>query len=335
MTSSPDQITTTSDSYGSLYYKQHLGCDQEYSWSSDHWRTFFTGIADRIVALTNPANVLDVGCARGLLVQALGQHGVDARGIDISAHAIETSDPSVRDRLAVQTADQVTGRWDLITCIEVVEHMSPADAELALDAMCAATDRILISSSPGDFTEPTHVNVREPAAWAASFAERGFYRRTDVDLAFLTPWAVLFERANLSSRDVVHRYERWAYPMRVEVLEKRAALLAAHQALQEQAGSSVGDELEAMKRELEDVRSQLREAQHQALTTRDYAMGIEAETGRLRRDLQRAIDERDQALNNLHREAIELSAVRSSLSWKVGNRLVRPLSRARRIVNGK
>ena len=39
--------------------------------------------------------------------------------------------------------------------------MSPGDAQLAIDHMCAATDRVLFSSSPGDFNEPTHINTHQ------------------------------------------------------------------------------------------------------------------------------------------------------------------------------
>ena len=145
---------------------------------------------------------------------------------------------------------------------------------------CArASDRILLSSTPSDFSEPTHVNVREPAAWAASFAERGFFRRTDVDLSFVAPWTVLFERADLTRRDLVYRYERYAYPMRVEVLEKRVALRDAQRELQEPASS------EAARRSPKPTgrgyHSQP-DLRHKLLTSRDHAIGAEAEAAQWR-----------------------------------------------------
>ena len=189
--------------YDESYYRSDVGSDEPYEWASPQWRTFFRAVAERIRAVTNPSSVLDVGCARGLLVQAFCEQGVDAYGIDVSQHAIETAHPDVASRLSVGSAEQVEGSWDLITCIEVLEHMAPVAAERAIDSMCAASDRILMSSTPSDFEEPTHINVREPAAWAASFAERGFFRRTDVDLSFLAPWTVLFERADVTRRELV------------------------------------------------------------------------------------------------------------------------------------
>jgi SAM-dependent methyltransferase len=170
----PGPLGTVSDDYGPGYFDTHLGSDAEYDWDSPEWRTFFTNVADRIVAITNPSSVVDVGCASGLLVQALRERGISCDGIDISAHAIDRASPSVRAHLRVAGAENLVGNWDLVTCIEALEHMSSDAAERAIDVMCRASDRVLVSTTPGNFAEPTHINVREPAAWAAAFAERGF-----------------------------------------------------------------------------------------------------------------------------------------------------------------
>ena len=316
----PRSLATESRDYDESYFHSQLGSDEPYEWANPYWRNFFTTVAQRIRAGTNPSVVLDVGCARGLLVQAFWEQGIDAYGIDVSQHAIETAHPDIAHRLSVGSAEEVSGSWDLITCIEVLEHMESTAAERAIDSMCAASDRVLLSSSPGDFTEPTHVNVREPAAWAASFAERGFFRRTDVDLSFLVPWAVLFERAPLNIRDLVYRYERYAYPMRVEVLEKRRALL--------DASRKVSALLDASRKVSEfegsgDLRTRLDETnaanldlRHKLLTSRDHAIGAEAEAGRWRVRYEQAMAELHTAYN--------------SKTWRVGKAIVRPVARIAR-----
>ena len=349
----PTVVSTEPQDYGDAYYSNYGGMDQPYEWDSPHWRTFFTMVADRIRAVTNPSSVLDVGCARGLLVQALCEQGVDAYGIDVSQHAIETAHPDVVSRLSVGSAEEIAGSWDLITCIEVLEHMAPADAEQAIDSMCAASDRVLISSTPSHFPDPTHINVREPAAWACSFAERGFFRRTDVDLSFLATWAVLFERADVNLRDMVYRYEHYAYPMRVEVLEKRAALLDAHRKVSELEGTgsesaaapsnlkSRLDEATAANLDLTAANLDLR---HKLLTSRDHAIGAEAEAAQSRLRHEQAVVElaetrdklaetrdklaetRDKLAETFH----QLHIVYSSATWRVGRTIARPISRLRR-----
>jgi len=217
-------VGTESGDYGDSYYGDYAGGD--YHGDSAHWSAFFGGVAAKIVRLFEPNTFLDAGCAKGLLVKAMVEHGVDAAGIDISEHAIANAEPSVRDLLAVGSLTSAIGRrFDVITCIEVLEHMSPADAECSLDNLVDATDLIVFSSTPRHYEDPTHINVRQPAEWSALFAERSFFRRFDIDLGFLSPWAVAYERRPLLPRDLVFAYENLQWPLRDEVNEKRQALL--------------------------------------------------------------------------------------------------------------
>jgi SAM-dependent methyltransferase len=287
---------TRSEDYSATYYNDaHLGGYDNYTWDNDEWRTFFLSLADRIVGIANPRTVLDVGCARGLLVQALADRGLDASGVDISEHAIASADEAVRDRLRVGSATEpLGGPYDLVTCIEVIEHMSPTDAQLALDNITAATDLVLFSSSPGDHDEPTHVNTRPTAQWAAWFAERGFFRRTDVDLTFLSPWAVLFQRSDLTVHRLVQQYEQQFAVTNTELMDKRQALLESHRrinTLSEQLQSGVSDKVDEQESRLveqaaliERWQAEVLDARHQLLTTRDHVVGTEAEVARLSRD---------------------------------------------------
>ena len=281
---------TRSEDYSSTYYDDaHLGGYDHYTWDNDEWRTFFLSVADRIVGVINPRTVLDVGSARGLLVQALASRDVDASGIDISEHAVQTAHEDVRDRLRVGSAiEPLGGPYDLVTCIEVLEHMAPADAQRAMDSIAAATDRVLFSSSPADHDEPTHVNTRPTEQWAAWFAERGFFRRTDVDLSFISPWAVLFERADLTVRDVVQAYEAHLAALTAEVVDARNALLAAHRDISDlrdgHDGTKALVEQAALMEQLEKVAM---EARHAQLLSRDHVVGIEAEIGRQNADILR------------------------------------------------
>jgi len=307
------QLGTTADDYTGCYYASHLGSDEEYGWDSPGWRAFFTNVAEKVARLTGAKRVLDVGCARGLLVQAFAEAGVDAHGSDISESAVASAHEGVRARLSVATAvDPIEGSWDLVTCIEVVEHMSPVDADEAIANMCAVTERVLFSSGPGDYAEPTHVNVRPPADWAAAFAERGFFRRTDVDLSFLTPWAVVFERADLDTRAVVHRYEAYAYPMRIEVLDKRAALLDSHRTISALRDAQPPSEITDLK--------------HRLLTLRDHAIGADAAVGVARVEVEAAQAETQRAL-------AELAAVKRSQTWRTGKMILSPVAFVRRTLH--
>jgi trans-aconitate methyltransferase len=327
---------TRSEDYSSTYYDDaHLGGYDNYSWDNPEWRSFFLGIADRIVGIANPRTVLDVGCARGLLVQALVERGVDAHGTDISEHAVASAHDDVRPRLSVASATEpASQRYDLVTCIEVLEHMSPLDAQRAIDAMTAATDRVVFSSSPADHDEATHVNTRPTAQWAASFAERGFFRRTDVDLGFLSPWAVLFERAELTAHALTQRYESQFDVVHAELIEKRSALLEAHRriaTLNEQLESQVSGKVAEQARQVEQWQAEVLDARHQLLTTRDHVIGSEAEVTRLRGENARLRGELNRARKQLDnvRGRLKEARTRTERLTRRANRLTAELESSR------
>lgn len=221
------------------YYYGHC-CGMPYC-RNDEWMTFFGGLADRIVEGIVPCRVLDAGCALGLLVEALRDRGVEAFGIDLASYAIEQLHEKVKPYCRRGSiADEFTERYDLVVCIEVLEHMPPADAEAAVANFCRHTDDVLFCSSPSDQREPTHINVHPPEHWAELFARHDFFRDTDFDASFVTAWAARFRRRRDPVHHVVRGYERQYWHLltaardsrdyaatlqtQVEHLEERAAL---------------------------------------------------------------------------------------------------------------
>lgn len=288
---------TTSVDYGQDYYNEaHLGGHGDYSWDNEEWRGFFTRMAERVLAVAPSSTVLDVGCARGLLVQAFVLKGVEARGVDVSEHAVATAHPDVRDRLTVGSATApIEGRYDLVTCIEVLEHMEPSAAQDAIDSMTAATNRIVFSSTPSDLAEATHINVHETHEWAAWFADRGFYRRVDADMSFITPWAMLLERGDPTPRELVDRYETALNRWLSETIAKREGLLAAQREVSRLTEETAGGETHRLLEEA------LREARHELLLSRDQIIGSDAEVGRVNRDLTRVVQELRSTTRKLRR----------------------------------
>lgn len=214
----------SADLYSEQYYRSHLaGGDLAYE-RSQHWLRFFGSVADAIVSGLAPETVLDAGCAIGLLVEALRARGVDARGVDVSEYAIAQAPDHVQPYVRVGTlTEPVDGRFDLVTCIEVLEHLPVDQLAPALKNLTSVSDQLLISSSPEDFTEPTHLNVRPPEYWATKLAALGFYRDLDFDAGFLTPWAALFRRSEPPTTELVQNYEREHW----RLLRERDALRAA------------------------------------------------------------------------------------------------------------
>ena len=108
---------------------------------------FFSNIADHIAESLSPRRVLDAGCAMGFLVESLRDRGIEAWGVDVSSFAVSQVLADVRPYCMVGSlVDTIpSGRFDLVTCIEVFERMSPEDVDTAADRVCQLTDAILFS----------------------------------------------------------------------------------------------------------------------------------------------------------------------------------------------
>lgn len=181
------------------------------------WEQSFAAKAREIAARLGPRTVLDAGCAIGFLVQALRREGVEAYGVDVSEWAISQVPEAIRAHCwSGSITTELPRDYDLITCIEVLEHLPAQEAEAALGNLCRHTTRVLFSSTPDHFDEVTHVNVQPPEHWAALFAVHGFFRDADFDASFIAPHAVLFQRG-LSLPSAVAAYERWALCSRREL----------------------------------------------------------------------------------------------------------------------
>ncbi|MDC1427931.1 glycosyltransferase [Rhodospirillaceae bacterium] len=160
-----------------------------------NWLRFFDKIATNIIDSINPETVADVGCAYGLLVECLNDKGVNASGFDISEYAIDQGRSDIKQKLAVHSIlKPLPHYYDLIVSIEVIEHIYEQDCELAIRNMCCAADKILLSTIPDDFDDPTHFNVQPPLYWIKKFAEQGFEPDISFDATFLTPYAILFRK---------------------------------------------------------------------------------------------------------------------------------------------
>jgi Methyltransferase domain len=181
--------------YDAAYYAS--GCGPIPYGKHPHWLALFGQLADQIVTTIKPARVMDAGCAMGLLVEALRERGVEAYGLDISAYAISQTTAAVRPYCQQGSILHPFGQqYDLISCIEVLEHLTESDGLTAIANICAHTDVVIFSSSPNDLTEPTHQNVQPPRYWAHAFAAHGFYRDLSVDVGMLAPWAVCLRRGH-------------------------------------------------------------------------------------------------------------------------------------------
>ncbi len=107
---------------------------------------------------------LDIGCGGGLLCEALARRGAQVCGIDLSGKALEVAelhraeselDIHYAQASAEQWADEHAGRYDIVACMELLEHVPEPRSLVAASAALA---------KPGGQLYFSTIN-RTPRAW--------------------------------------------------------------------------------------------------------------------------------------------------------------------------
>ena len=138
-------------------------------------------------------SVLDVGCANGFLLGPFQEAGKRVGGIELSNAVLKVLPPTLVPLVAVGDFALAQGRWDLVCCVEMAEHIQPRRSEELVDTLVRLAIRNIYftAAEPGQ-SGRGHVNCRAHGEWLHWFAARGWRldeeRTTGVrtDLAALT-----------------------------------------------------------------------------------------------------------------------------------------------------
>ena len=300
--------------YGKSYYDNYdVGVEQVNYEDSPYTKDFLTGIAKRIVEDFEPRTVLDAGCAMGHLVAALRDLGVEAFGIDVSDYAISKVREDVRQYCAVgsiveEMPAHFPDSFDLIVSIEVLEHLYEADGKAAIKNLCNYSNQFLFCSTPDDFDDPTHLNVRQREYWARCFADEGFYDDVNYRPTYLTYYAVLYKRGD-DWKTQIEDYER-----NIRITEK------AHKNHIELLSKAIEDKenhIQDQKNLIDEYELTIQDGEK---TLKDNKQYIDTLTKELEQK-DRLIEKQNERLNRVDNELSNanerINALESSTTWRV------------------
>jgi 2-polyprenyl-6-hydroxyphenyl methylase / 3-demethylubiquinone-9 3-methyltransferase len=100
--------------------------------------------------------VVDVGCGGGILAESMAGKGAEVTGIDLSEKALKVADlhsleSGVKVRYQLMAAEELAakeaGRFDIVTCMEMLEHVpDPASIVRACASLVKPGGRVFFST---------------------------------------------------------------------------------------------------------------------------------------------------------------------------------------------
>lgn len=130
-----------------------------------------------VLKYIQPTSVVDVGSGIGTWLSTWEKHGVtDIVGVD--GNYVDKEKLLIEKKQFI-TADLENGfmikrQFDLVECLEVAEHIHPANAGRFIESLCQLGDIILFSAAIPGQEGTMHYNEQYPDFWIDLFARNNF-----------------------------------------------------------------------------------------------------------------------------------------------------------------
>ena len=141
---------------------------------------FAENLASWVVNNYDPQRVLDIGCGPGIYVDALRKRDINAFGYDIDERV------DGKEYLKQESMFDVEDQGDLVTCIEVAEHIDgEMNDEIAssLHRLVAPGGTLIFSAAQPGQAGTGHINCQVPEYWAEKLGATGLTRNLEKEKA--------------------------------------------------------------------------------------------------------------------------------------------------------
>ncbi len=151
--------------------------DNFYGFHSDDSINSAKEVIPVILKYISPASVIDIGCGVGNWLFIWKELGItDFLGVDGSYVRAEglIIDKSKFLSANLDDAFSIDRKFDLVTTLEVAEHIKPENAEKFIASLCNLGDVIVFSAAIPGQDGTLHYNEQYPDYWIEKFAKHNF-----------------------------------------------------------------------------------------------------------------------------------------------------------------
>ncbi len=130
-----------------------------------------------VIDLINPKSALDVGCGIGTWTKILQEEQIEAIGIDyfdLDRNLLVISEDDFIP-VDLEKGFDLNKRFDLIVCLEVLEHLRENSSETIIEAITRHSDTVLFSAAIPNQGGDNHINEQPFSFWFDKFEKRGYY----------------------------------------------------------------------------------------------------------------------------------------------------------------
>lgn len=156
------------DTYGAEFYQAQV---------EGSLRSAQVVVPQILSLLPSTESVIDIGCGTGAWLSVFLTHGVETvYGIDGGSVPPEhfLIDPNDFLSHLLTTPVELSKKYDLVTSLEVAEHLEEENAEGFIQFLCDASDVAVFGAAIPGQGGHNHVNERWPSYWQALFQKKGY-----------------------------------------------------------------------------------------------------------------------------------------------------------------
>jgi SAM-dependent methyltransferase len=180
-----ERLAPTQPIPGDWYDRDYFETGAKSNWSNGYgWPQFrgvFTDAAACLAELFPEAqSFLDIGCAKGFLVRALRERGLDAWGFDHSRWAIDHADPAARPFLTLDGVDTAAfdRQFDVAVAMSIFESLTEAQLRGFLPRARQWTRHALFAvvalPDPAPRGDLSQITLRDRGWWADCLRQAGW-----------------------------------------------------------------------------------------------------------------------------------------------------------------